>query len=96
VQEIKDFYEYTEECMKRIIRMEVPNLKEIEHLLIKLPNNLMEELKYKKLAIFDLDETLVHCEIKKPQKAQVQINVNLPSNQKAMVNIPFNIINRLV
>jgi FMN phosphatase YigB (HAD superfamily) len=81
-EEIKDFYEYTEECLKRIATMKVPEYKSIEHLTFNLPN---EGLKTKKLAIFDLDETLVHCEIKKPQKGKVRINVKLPNGEIASV-----------
>ena len=82
-EDIKDFYEYTEECLKRIIKLKTPSLEEIQDLLFNLPFE--EELKTKKLAIFDLDETLIHCEIKKPQKGQVQIMVNLPSGDTAKV-----------
>jgi hypothetical protein len=82
-EEIKDFYEYTEECLKRIALMKVPEIETIEHLRMFLPFE--EELKNKQLAIFDLDETLVHCEIKKPQKGQVQINVKLPNGELAKV-----------
>jgi hypothetical protein len=82
-EEIKDFYEYTEECLKRIATMKVPDIETIEHLRLDLP--FVEELKTKKLAIFDLDETLVHCEIKKPQKGEVQINVKLPNGELAKV-----------
>lgn len=88
-EEIKDFYEDTEECMKRIVKMKVPSMEEISHLKLKLPKHLEHELKYKKLAIFDLDETLIHCEIKKPQKGQVQIKVKLPGGQKAKVTLKF-------
>lgn len=84
-EDIKDFYEYTEECLKRIIKLEIPNMDEIKELLFDLPFE--EDLKTKKLAIFDLDETLIHCEIKKPQKGQVQIMVNLPSGDKAKVSV---------
>jgi len=82
-EDIKDFYEYTEECLKRIINLKIPSLDEIKDLLFDLPFE--EELKTKKLAIFDLDETLIHAEIKKPQKGQVQIMVNLPSGDTSKV-----------
>ena len=82
-EEIKDFYEYTEECLRRIIKLKIPSLEEIKDLLFDLPFE--EELKSKKLAIFDLDETLIHCEAKKPQKAQKQIMCNLPSGGQAKV-----------
>ena len=43
----------------------------------------------KRLAIFDLDETLVHCEIDDIYSAEVQIDVLLPGNtiQKVGINI---------
>lgn len=84
-EEVKDFYIYTEECMKRIVKLKVPTIEEIEHLCFDLPKHIEDQLKKKKLAIFDLDETLIHCEIKEPDLAQVKIKVNLPSGQKAKV-----------
>lgn len=93
-EDIKDFYEYTEECLKRIIKLKIPTLEEIQDLLFSLPFE--EDLKTKKLAIFDLDETLIHCEIKKPQKGQVQIMVNLPSGDTAKVKLFFNYIDKQI
>jgi hypothetical protein len=83
-EEIKDFYEYTEECLKRIATMNVPDYPSIEHLAFTLQ---ISDLKTKKLAIFDLDETLVHCEIKKPHKGKVQIDVRLPNGETANVSL---------
>jgi Dullard-like phosphatase family protein len=91
-EDIKDFYEYTEECMRRILKLKMPEVAEIQHLMFDLPENLMKELETKKLAIFDLDETLVHAEIKKPNEGDVQIKVKLPNGgtQKIGLNIrPF-------
>jgi hypothetical protein len=85
MEDIKDFYEYTEECMKRIIKLQVPDMKEIEHLRFNLPKTIEEELKYKKLAIFDLDETLVHAEIKNPKAGEVQLKVKLPNGNTQKV-----------
>lgn len=82
-EDIKDFYEYTEACMKRIVRLTVVDVKEIEHMMIDLPFE--EELKNKRLAIFDLDETLVHCESRQPEKGEVQIKVNLPDGTTGTV-----------
>lgn len=83
INEINDFYEYTEECMKKLVRFKIPSISDISYLFIDLPFE--EELQTKKLAIFDLDETLIHCELKNPQKAQSQIKVNLPSGGQAEV-----------
>jgi len=82
-EEIKDFYEYTEECLRRIIKLKVPSNDEIKDLLFDLPFE--NELINKKLAIFDLDETLIHCEARKPSKAQKQIMCNLPNGGQAKV-----------
>ena len=63
IEEIKDYYEYTENCLIQISKLKMPDDKEIEPLQIDLPDKFLN----KKLAIFDLDETLVHCELKNPQ-----------------------------
>lgn len=88
-EEIKDFYENTEECLKRIAKLKVVPEKEIEHLKVRLPFDKEFNIEKKKLAVFDLDETLVHCEIKKPSKGEVQINVKIPSG--AITKVGLNI-----
>jgi len=82
IEEIKDFYEYTENCLKLISTLKVPPMEEIEHLRIDLPDKAIK----KKLAIFDLDETLIHCELKEPAKAEKLINIKLPNGNKARVS----------
>ena len=84
-EDIEDFYEYTEDCLKRILELKIPSAAEIKDLVINLPFE--KELKNKKLAIFDLDETLIHCEAKKPMKAQTQIMCNLPNGSQTKVKI---------
>ena len=63
--------------------MTMPPINDIEHLLLDLPDKFLA----KKLAIFDLDETLVHCELKNPQKADKIITIKLTNGQKARVSI---------
>jgi hypothetical protein len=88
-EDIKDFYEYTESCLNRISKLKVVSEKEIEHMMINLPFE--EEIKRgKKLAIFDLDETLVHCETKKPQRGHVQLKLNLTDGSLGLVSFIFN------
>lgn len=82
IEEIKDYYEYTENCLRVIAKLEIPEEKEIEHLKFELP----EKLTKKKLAVFDLDETLIHCELKEPQKAEKLITITLPNMKKARVS----------
>lgn len=81
IEEIKDYYEYTENCLKMISKLEIPDEKDIEHLKLELPDKLTK----KKLAVFDLDETLIHCELKEPQKAEKLITITLPNMKKARV-----------
>lgn len=83
IEEIKDFYDYTENCLHLISQMTMPPINDIEHLLLDLPDKFLA----KKLAIFDLDETLVHCELKNPQKADKIITIKLTNGQKARVSI---------
>lgn len=82
IEEIKDYYEYTENCLQLISKLQMPSLEEIEHLRLDLPEKLLK----KKLAIFDLDETLIHCELKNPQKAEKLITIKLPNGTKARVS----------
>ena len=82
IEEIKDYYEYTENCLRVIAKLTVPDEKEIEHLKFELP----EKFTKKKLAVFDLDETLIHCELKEPQKAEKLITITLPNMKKARVS----------
>jgi len=69
--------------MKKMIKFEFPTQEELDSVSLSLPFE--EELKTKKLAIFDLDETLFHCNIKKPKKAEMQIMINVPSGAKVQV-----------
>jgi hypothetical protein len=82
-EEIEDFYDYTENCLHTIGKMKIPEVKEIEHLQIELPARLLN----KKLAVFDLDETLVHCELKNIEKADKIITIKLKNGSKARVSI---------
>lgn len=91
-EEIEDFFYYTEQCLLMIHKMKMPSLNEIEHLRIDLPKSLAG----KKLAIFDLDETLIHCEYKDLTKAEKTINISLKDGKKIRVRYSNNIINFFV
>jgi hypothetical protein len=43
-EDIKDFYEYTEECMYRIGKLKMPSLEELEPYFVNLPFS-KEEIK---------------------------------------------------
>jgi hypothetical protein len=83
IEEIKDYYEYTENCLQLIAKLKMPSINELEPLMLDLPEKLLK----KKLAIFDLDETLIHCELKNPQKAEKLITIKLPNGTKARVRM---------
>lgn len=85
IEEIKDFYEYTENCLKMIKDLgPPPDEEELANHSVELP----EKLTHKKLAVFDLDETLIHCELKNIEKADMPITVTL-NNKKIRVNFYF-------
>jgi len=85
IEDIKDYYEYTENCLNLISKLQMPSDEEVKQLQIELPEKLLK----KKLAIFDLDETLVHCELKNPTKAEKIITIKLPNGNKARVSKLF-------
>lgn len=87
IEEIKDYYEYTENCLQLISKLTMPSMEEIEDLRLDLPDKFLTNKK--KLAIFDLDETLIHCELKNPSKAEKLITIKLPNGNKARVSILF-------
>ncbi len=81
-QDIKDFYEYTEECFKRASKVVYPSIIEIKDFLFDLPLKDEMEAQGKKLCVWDLDETLIHCDQENPEEAEVQIDVKFPKKSK--------------
>ena len=83
-EEISNFDEYNETCISL--------LDELVH----LNSNIPPKIKFpfakdipekKRLAIFDLDETLAHSEFKNIDKAQHKITVKLPSNIEVKIGV---------
>lgn len=83
IEEIRDFMDYTENCLNMIKTLKMPPEEEIEDMKINLPEYMTKK---KKLAIFDLDETLIHCELKDMNKADNIIAIKLPNGKKAKVS----------
>ena len=81
---ISDFYDYTEECIKMILELKKETIVKSS---VKYSFNLPKEDKDKKIAIFDLDETLIHCTGKDTSNAQYIISVTLPSKQTVKIGI---------
>ena len=88
-ENISDFYEYTERCMEMILDLDKSKQLQIKE---KVNLNFPESSK-KKIALFDLDETLAHCigeikEGKKPTKPyQHIVDVTLPSRKQTKIGI---------
>lgn len=89
IQEINDFNEYTEECMKIISRIKVPDESTLEGRYVTLP--FWEKIGLgegkKRLAIFDLDETLIHTELKDIESSMKTIDIKISSNLTKTVGL---------
>lgn len=81
--EISNFYEYTQSCMKIIADIK----REGAHYIKPKKVVINAENKNKKLAVFDLDETLVHCVIKNFSGCKNIIQVKMPSGKVAKVGV---------
>ena len=84
---ISDFYEYTEKCMSMILDLDPSKQNKIKD---KVNFNFPPEENNKKIALFDLDETLVHCtgEINKGNKKyQNIVEVTLPSKKTVKIGV---------
>ena len=57
-ENIHNYYEYMEICLETLQEM---NIKEVPKSNYKLKLSFPKEIQQRKLALFDLDETLVHC-----------------------------------
>ena len=91
-ENINNYYEYLKFCLDTLQEINLPEVpKSKAKIDFKFPN----ERKNKKIALFDLDETLVHCigEIKKenydsPEFKDIhKINVVLPSKKEVIIGI---------
>lgn len=85
IEEIKDFYEYTEECLRKIGKIGQPSQSQIE--MLQNDVTFSESIKGKKIVVFDLDETLVHCDSKCFTKSDVVLTVNLPTGEAAKIGV---------
>lgn len=74
IQEINNnFHEYTRACMEIIAKMESPNESTLTKQFVTLP-------------IFDLDETLIHCELKEIDSAQKKIKLKCQHHLKRQLD----------
>ncbi len=83
--EIQNFYEYTKNCMRIIVELKENKSKASKPNKVKIlnPDN------HKKLAVFDLDETLIHgvVNINNYNKLENIISITLPSKKIAKIGV---------
>ena len=83
--EIANFYEYTKNCMRIIVELKENKSKASKPNKVKIlnPDN------HKKLAVFDLDETLIHgvVNVKNYNKEENIISITLPSKKIARIGV---------
>ena len=87
-QMIKDEKEYMIQCLKVLAKLEKEKMPRCKQ---KVNFNFPQEEKQKKIALFDLDETLVHCNNNKPGMNGDEVSVKLPTNK--IVKVGLNIRN---
>lgn len=84
-ERVSDFYEYTEECMRKIQKLPKEKSNVLKKVTIPIENN------KKKIALLDLDETLVHCngKITEENKCNSQhiVEVQLSFGKKVKIGI---------
>ena len=89
-ENISDFYEYTERCLEIILELDKTNQIKLNE---KVNLHFPKEESFKKIALFDLDETLAHCigEIKSDMSNKKKynhiVNVTLPSKKRTKIGI---------
>ena len=88
-ENINNYYEYMDICFQTLQDI---NIKEVPKSNYKLKLNFPKEIQNKKIALFDLDETLVHCvgeinEKNKENKSINKIKVLLPNKKEILIGI---------
>ena len=89
---IEDFYEYTENCLALLDEFKnssqyEANRQEIESMKVDIP--FIDEMKknHKRIAIFDLDETLMHRNIQNIENSEKIVTIHLPSHKIVKVGV---------
>lgn len=89
IQEINNFHDYTRLCMEIIAKMEIPDENTLTKQFVFLPfeNQIGFGKGKKRLAIFDLDETLIHCELKDIESAQKKIKIKMTASIEKTIGL---------
>jgi Dullard-like phosphatase family protein len=89
IDDIRDFHEYTHECMKVLNKVEIDINEDFESKKVDLEEKYVKMINSgeKALAVFDLDETLIHRELEDFDDCDKVINVSLPDVDKNQIGI---------
>lgn len=89
IQEINNFHDYTRLCMEIIAKMEIPDESTLTKQFVTFPfeNQIGFGKRKKRLAIFDLDETLIHCELKDIDSAQKKIKIKMSTSIEKTIGL---------
>ena len=84
-EDISNFYEYTKNCFKTMVELEnISKITKCTPLSFPFDNDIGPN---RRLAVFDLDETLIHCMVKNIDESQHIIEVTLPSRKKGKIGL---------
>ena len=83
-QMIKDEKEYMIDCLKVLAKLKKEGMPRCKQ---KVNFNFPPEEKQKKIALFDLDETLVHCNNNEPGMDGDEVSIKLPTNKIVKVGL---------
>ena len=83
-EEIADFNEYNKECLELIKKIDKNSKEDVSQYEVDYK---LDKDKYKKLIIFDLDETLIHCEYSDVFLAEHTLDVLIQSGKTTKVGI---------
>ena len=84
-KDISNFYDYTKTCFKTMIDLEkITTINKCTPLSFPFDNEIGPS---KRLAVFDLDETLIHCLVKNIEKSENIIEITLPSRKKGKLGL---------
>ena len=84
--DLNNFYTYTKNCFE-LIPLLCCQSKPL-HKKVSIPKEYIDN-KLKKLAVFDLDETLFHCDISDPDSCSTTITIKMPSGKSTKIGINF-------
>lgn len=83
-EDINDFNNYTRRCLEIIDELNKPSDEEIKPYYFKLSDGDTKAITLgnKKLAVFDLDETLSHCEMTNYNESDAVLKLSIMGNEK--------------